>query len=242
MPPSIEQFLIDFERTLDQQIQKMNLNDDDDLPPFGPSRRPGSIPYPSAGFILPTPLSSSSSEDEESEPPSHGTSTRAEEEDAPVAPPASSVVARKPSPSPVPAVAPTNEPPYALTYLGFEYQRKNDNKKSVQYWCKSHRSKKDKCEGEVRFTKNKMTGEVDYDNPDFRNTSHTRTCFVKNKAPLVAYLAVSTSSAKNDVSSPGDVGKRSKIQAFTDVTQEMRDLTDDISTEHLTILPKTVWG
>ena len=118
----------------------------------------------------------------------HGTSTRAEEEDAPVAPPASSAVARKPSPSPVPAVAPTNEPPYTLPYLGFEYQRKNDNKKSVQYWCKSHRSKKDKCEGEVRFTKNKTTGEVDYDNPDFRNTSHTCTCFVKNKAPLAATL------------------------------------------------------
>jgi hypothetical protein len=38
------------------------------------------------------------------------------------------------------------------------------------------------------------------------------------------------------------VGNQSKILAFTDITQEMRDLTDNIVEDQLMILPKTVWG
>ena len=80
MPPSIEQYLIDFEPRLVQQNHVMNLNDDAHLPPFSPSRRPGGFPSPFAGFSLPTPLSSSSSKDEEIEAHSRGPSMRAEDE------------------------------------------------------------------------------------------------------------------------------------------------------------------
>ena len=80
------------------------------------------------------------------------------------------------------------------------------------------------------------TGKFDYDNHDFCNTWHTCTCCQKNKVPFKIYLG-SVLSSKN-AAFLGNMGKQSNIVSFTKVTQKMKDLTDDILTENLMILPK----
>ena len=70
-------------------------------------------------------------------------------------------------------------PPKSLVYRRFQYNCKNVNKKSVQYWCKHHRGKQ-YCAGNVRFDKNKISGIAGWGTPIFNSTEHTHSCCYHN--------------------------------------------------------------
>ena len=130
-------------------------------------------------------------------------------------------------------------PPATYNLDGFALHLKNNNKKSVQYWCNERRNKSGDCKVEVRFRKN--DGIIDYEHPDLKGTIHSFKCCQKNGVDTGTYDYLEKESFTNNLGDDGDDPKKFKYFANFPVENEMKQRVDAIVSEHLTMQPDAVW-
>ena len=139
MPHSVADAFKNFEIALDEQFSIMNIHDDTaDLPVSAAPQVPAAPPTFAGGFML-NPCFSSDESDSDPDPV-NGYPKAAVVQHIPYLHPVTHPVANPvahPSflavaqPALTLMTADANIPPKSLTYRGFEYNRKNDNKKSL---------------------------------------------------------------------------------------------------------------
>ena len=260
MPPSIEEAFNNFKRTLDDQLQQMNIASDNNLPSTSPDRQRN----PGGFFTLPPQLPSSSESedgdvDNESEdnfptlrippfteapnqPPHLVTATRMSpiplrfSDNNPLPLDTATAAASIPHPDINASTVIGGNMGYKLNYGGFSYTRKNSNKKSTTYWCMHKRGGKIHCNGVVKFLKDPATNEINLRNPDFCGTAHTYLCCQKND--IVNMDSYQWEGRKDDALVVD--AERPVVTKFL-VSVEMSRLTEQIATSEMTLLPKQVW-
>ncbi|KAL3808233.1 hypothetical protein ACHAXA_003843 [Cyclostephanos tholiformis] len=132
-------------------------------------------------------------------------------------------------------------PPATYNLDGFALHLKNNNKKSVQYWCNEQRNKSRDCKVEVCFQKNKE-GIIDYATPNLNGTIHTVKCCTKNGVNIGTYdYYLGKESSMDSSMDLGDDPKKFKFFANFPVEHEMRQRMSDIAVSNFTMLPDTVW-
>lgn len=143
--------------------------------------------------------------------------------------------------------------PDSLHHDGFAYTRKNNNPRSVQYYC-SHKVKGD-CKAQLMMPIGK-DGRGDITQVRTKN-QHTRKCCAINGVDVNTYnydgkrtpFQDITSAASNSIpnstanSSNFDISpnKKVKLQQFNDVSIEVRIHTKELATENLGWLPAKIW-
>ncbi len=253
---TIEEALNEFESVLDQQFNAMDFNEHNHSPraaftlatPCSSSSEesetedPPTTRHDESRLIVVYPLSEASPHDLSSQPNLNvvylpKASPRNLSSQPNLVIPSAGIPRPAADAATVGALSAATNPPATYNLDGFALHLKNNNKKSVQYWCNERRNKNGDCKVKVRFRKNN-DGIINYKNPNMNGTIHTFKCCQKNGVNVESYnyLGKELSMVLGD-----DTTKKFKFFPNFPVENEMKQRVSEIAVTHQTMLPDAVW-